>query len=452
MANLKEKIADFGIRKVVKMVRTNPDKAIPRILDGMDLISRGEMPSQRRFIREYMENKDSNAYQLLMRGLAELDPEYFEQIMINFAVNASFNGWNKQLELREQHGCNIPWAVLLDPTSACNLHCTGCWAADYGNRLNLSFEEIDDIINQGKELGIYLYIYTGGEPLVRKKDIIALCKKHSECVFLSFTNGTLIDQEFCDELKSCKNFIPAISVEGDRESTDARRGEGVYDKVVAAMNLMHENGLPFGVSCCYTSENFEAVSSDAYVDQLIDWGAVFVWYFHYMPVGSDANTHLMVSPEQREVMYHTIRRWRTTKPIFPMDFQNDGQYVQGCIAGGRRYLHINAAGDVDPCVFIHFSDSNIREKSLLECLKSPLFMAYHDGQPFNDNYLLPCPMLENPQELRRIIEKTGAKSSNLEGEETVEMLCSRCDKYAEHWKPMAEKLWEKDHKCADFVR
>ena len=449
---MKEKIADFGIRKTVRMIRTNPDKAIPRILDGMDLISHGEMPSQRRIIRQYMEEKDSNARQLLMRALGELDPDYLEQLMLNFTVNAGFNGWIKQIDLRDQHGCNIPWAILLDPTSACNLHCTGCWAADYGNRLNLNFDEIDDIIEQGKELGVYLYIYTGGEPLVRKKDVIALCEKHSDCVFLSFTNGTLIDQEFCDELKRCQNFIPAISLEGDRVTTDARRGEGVYDQVVAAMNLMHTKGLPFGISCCYTSENFEAVSSDDYVDQLVEWGAVFVWYFHYMPVGSDANTHLMVSPEQREVMYNTIRRWRQTKPIFPMDFQNDGQYVQGCIAGGRRYLHINAAGDVDPCVFIHFSDSNIHEKSLLECLKSPLFMAYHDGQPFNDNYLLPCPMLENPQELRRIINETGAHSSNLEGEETVEMLCARCDKYAEHWKPTAEKLWALDHKCSDFVR
>ena len=250
----------------------------------------------------------------------------------------------------------------------------------------------------------------------------------------------------------CSNFIPAFSVEGDRESTDARRGEGVYDRVVAAMRLMRDNGLPFGVSCCYTSENFEAVSSDAYVNQLIDWGALFVWYFHYMPVGSDANEHLMVSPEQRESMYRTIRRWRTTKPIFPMDFQNDGQYVQGCVAGGRRYLHINAAGDVDPCVFIHFSDSNIHEKTLLECLTSPLFMAYHDGQPFNGNHLMPCPMLENPQELRRIIAETGARSSNLEGEETVEMLCSRCDAYAERWAHTAERLWEADHSCAPFSR
>ena len=449
---MKRQLTDLGIRKALDVIRTNPDKAVPRLLDAMDFVARGSMPSQRRVIRQNMEDKDSNVYQLLMRALGELDPAYFEHIALNFSLDAGFSGWARQEEMREQYGCNIPWAILLDPTSACNLHCTGCWAADYGNRLNLTLDDIDSIIEQGKELGVYLYIYTGGEPLVRKADIVELCRRHDDCVFLSFTNGTLVDQEFCDAIKPCGNFIPAFSVEGDRASTDARRGPGVYDKVVAAMELMRENGLPFGVSCCYTSENFEAVSSDAYVDQLIDWGALFVWYFHYMPVGSDANEHLMVTPEQREEMYRTIRRWRVEKPIFPMDFQNDGQFVQGCIAGGRRYLHINAAGDVDPCVFVHFSDSNIHEKTLLECLQSPLFMAYHDGQPFNGNHLMPCPMLENPQELRRIITETGAKSSNLEGAETVEMLCSRCDKYAEHWAPTAERLWEANHACAPFCR
>ena len=449
---VKEQLADFGIRQAIKAIRSNPDKAIPRLLGGMDLIARGEMPTQRRVVREYLENKDSNAYQMLMYALNELDPAYFEKIMQTFTVNVNFVGWSKQVELRERYGCNIPWAILLDPTSACTLHCTGCWAADYGNRLNLSLEDIDSIIEQGKELGVYLYIYTGGEPLVRKHDIVELCRRHDDCVFLAFTNGTLVDQEFIDTIRPCGNFIPAFSLEGDRESTDARRGEGVYDKVVDAMKLMRENGLPFGISCCYTSENFDAVSSDAYIDQLIEWGALFAWYFHYMPVGSDASVDLMVSPEQREAMYHIIRRWRVTKAIFPMDCQNDGQFTQGCIAGGRRYLHINAAGAVDPCVFVHFSDSNIHEKTLLECLQSPLFMAYHDGQPFNDNYLRPCPLLENPGELRRIIGETGARSSNLEGEETVEELCSRCDQYAEHWRPTAERLWELDHACGPFSR
>ena len=185
---------------------------------------------------------------------------------------------------------------------------------------------------------------------------------------------------------------------------------------------------------------------------MIDWGALFVWYFHYMPVGSDADIRLMCSPEQREMMYDRVREFRFTKPIFGMDFQNDGQYVQGCIAGGRRYLHINAAGDVDPCVFVHFSDTNIHENTLLECLKSPLFMAYHDGQPFNDNMLRPCPMLENPDKLRSMIASTGAKSSNLEGKETVEELCARCDAYAKTWEPTADRLWAHDHHVAPFAR
>ncbi len=238
-----------------------------------------------------------------------------------------------------------------------------------------------------------------------------------------------------------KNFIPAISVEGDRKSHDSRRGEGSFDKVVAAMNLLKEKRLPFGIPCCYTSQNLDAISSEAYFDQMVDWGALFVWYFHYMPVGNDASTELLPSPEQREFMYHQIRKFRREKAIFAMDFQNDGQYVGGCIAGGRRYFHINANGDVDSCVFIHYSDSNIREKTLLECLTSGLFRAYHDGQPFNENHLRPCPMLENPDKLREMASGAGVHSTDLMSPESAEHLCAKCDHYAKNWTPTAEKLW-----------
>ena len=125
-----------------------------------------------------------------------------------------------------------------------------------------------------------------------------------------------------------------------------------------------------------------------------------------------------------------------------MDFQNDAEFVGGCIAGGRRYLHINANGDCDPCVFIHYSDANIREKSLLEVLQSPLFMAYHDGQPFNDNHLRPCPMLENPEKLRRMVKETGAHSTDLQSPETADHLCDKCEAYAKNWQPTADRLWQ----------
>ena len=118
-------------------------------------------------------------------------------LLKTFVVDANFLAWGKQERMRAKYGCNIPWAILLDPTSACNLHCLGCWAVDYGHKLNLTFEDIDSIICQGKELGVHVYIYTGGEPLVRKDDLIVLCRKHPDCTFLCFTKAALIDEKFC---------------------------------------------------------------------------------------------------------------------------------------------------------------------------------------------------------------------------------------------------------------
>ena len=139
-----------------------------------------------------------------------------------------------------------------------------------------------------------------------------------------------------------------------------------------------------------------------------------------------------------------IRAFRQSKPIFSMDFQNDAQYVGGCIAGGRRYLHINAKGDVEPCVFIHYSNVNIRNNTLLEALQSPIFMAYHDHQPFQENMLRPCPMLENPEMLRAMVKETGAVSTDYEAREEVDTLCDRTTPYANRWKPKAEQLWQKE--------
>ena len=388
-----------------------------------------------------MEDPNEPYHGYLLKLLNEVDPDVLTTAAVNFFINANLIGWPLQEELRKKYGCNIPWAILLDPTSACNLHCTGCWAAEYGNKLNLSFDEIDNIITQGKELGIYMYIYTGGEPLVRKNDLIRLCEKHNDCIFLCFTNATLIDEAFANEMLRVKNFIPAISLEGFEEATDGRRGNGVYQKAVKAMELLKSKKLLYGISTCYTSANYKSITDEAFYDHLIDLGAYFIWFFHYMPVGNDASPDLLLTPEQREYVYRTVRRLRAEKPLFAMDFQNDAEYVEGCIAGGRRYLHINANGDVDPCVFIHYSDSNIRERSLLDCLRSPLFMAYHDGQPFNDNMLRPCPMLENPEKLREMIAKTGAHSTDLQSPESVEHLCSKCDQYAAHWSAAASRLW-----------
>ncbi|MGM9946611.1 radical SAM protein [Floccifex sp.] len=439
--NATDTLKKFGLEKAIQYIYKDPDKNLVKLMDWADTFAKGEFEPQRKMIRTVITDPSHPYYSFVRRIISDVDPHVMKTIASNFFINAVLKGWPIQEKARKDYGCNIPWTILLDPTSACNLHCTGCWAAEYGNRLNLSFEEIDSIIEQGKQLGIYFYIYTGGEPLVRKKDLIRICEKHDDCVFLAFTNATLIDEDFANEMLRVGNFVPAISLEGFQEATDQRRGQGVYEKVIKAIELLRKKKLVYGISSCYTSQNFESITSEEYFDRLIDLGCYFIWYFHYMPVGNDASIELLPSPEQRTETYKRIRQYRSTKPLFAMDFQNDAEYVGGCIAGGRRYLHINANGDLDPCVFIHYSDSNIRQKTLLEALQSPMMMAYHDNQPFNENMLRPCPMLENPEKLRDMVKQSQAHSTDLESPESVEHLCDKCDNYALLWKPVADDLW-----------
>jgi MoaA/NifB/PqqE/SkfB family radical SAM enzyme len=438
--SIKESITKAALSTAMNYISGSPEKNLPKLLMWIDNL--GWDASQSKVFHEILDNPDNVWYRYLMNLWRDIDNDVLKTIFHNFALNASYFGCPKQEKNVEKYGCNIPWALLIDPTSACNLHCTGCWAAEYGNKLNMSFDTLDNIIRQGKALGTYFYLYSGGEPLVRKADIIRLCEEHPDCQFSAFTNGTLIDEAFAGDMLRVKNFIPAISVEGFEDDTDFRRGAGTFKKVESAMAILKAKRLPFGISCCYTSKNVDMIGSEDYFDQMIEWGAKFCWFFTYMPVGKEAVPELMVTDEQRTFMYHQLRKFRKTKPLFTLDFWNDGEYAGGCIAGGRRYLHINANGDVEPCAFIHYSDSNIYEKTLLEALQSPLFMAYKNGQPFNSNLLRPCPLLDNPDALVEMVEQSGALSTDLQNPEDVHVLSAKCRDAAEVWGHTADELWQ----------
>ena len=453
---VERKAFGVAVEATLKNLNKDREKALLQIVDLTekfmgDNFSKDAYDSARAMIK----NPDHKWMRYVNRLLDETDPHVAKMTALNLGFQAAFLGTTTIRKMREVHNCNIPWLILMDPTSACNLHCTGCWAAEYGHKLNLTFDEMDKVVTQGKELGVYLYMFTGGEPLVRKADLVKLCEKHNDCAFLAFTNGTLVDEAFCADLKRIGNLYLAISLEGFSEVNDLRRGTGVFAKVMHAMDLLKENGLIFGTSICYTRANIEAVTSDEFLRMIADKGARFGFYFHYMPVGNNAVLDLMPTMEQREYMIKRIREIRSPQcdiGFFPMDFQNDGEYVGGCIAGGRNYFHINSAGDAEPCVFIHFSNTNIHENSILEILQSPLFMAYHNGQPFNNNHLRPCPMLENPEFLQKMVHETGAHQTNMESPETVEHLCSKCKNYAEEWKGHADKIWaEETHKTPQYT-
>ena len=443
MDHITHGISNTALHLALHFMESNPEENIPKVVDAL-LIFINDKGSRRKLLaaKKVMKEKDNPYRNLIIRGFDELQPIVRKRFVSNFVVSASMTGPERTEALRKQYDCNIPWAILMDPTSACNLRCTGCWAGEYEKTDSLEYELMDRIIMEGKELGIYFYIYSGGEPTMRKTDLLKLAAVHDDCMFLAFTNGTLVDKEFSQALAVLGNFALVFSIEGYEKQTDFRRGSGTYGKVLQGMRHMREAKAPFGFSTCYHSKNVDSIGSEDFLDFLIGQGCMFGWYFTYMPLGRNADPTLMTNADQREHMAHWVREMRAKKPIFLLDFWNDAPYVGGCIAGGRRYLHINAAGDVEPCALIHYANKNIRNSSLLDALQSPLFKEYRNRQPFNKNLFQPCPLLDNPEALAQMVKISGAISTQPLDHEDVDELCAKCTGAAEDWESHANMLRE----------
>lgn len=169
-------------------------------------------------------------------------------------------------------------------------------------------------------------------------------------------------------------------------------------------NLKAEKAL-FGYSVTVTHDNVHQVVSDEFAELMIEKGAGWGWYFLDMPVGLQPNPEMLPIPEDRNTLRTGIDRIRNSKPLLTADFYNDGPLSEGCLAGGRRYLHINNYGDVEPCIFMHFATHNVKSGSLKEALASDFFQALQKGAPWGRNLLRPCPIIDHPRALRTLVKK-----------------------------------------------
>lgn len=232
MASFKEKVASVAVEQAVKYARKDFKRNAPRILN---LVEKFDVKKVNRStyagLHKVMDDPNNNWMKFAEDLICNMD-EHVLTKLVPPLMNVAINSYTKRMAAIEKYGCNVPWAILMDPTAACNLKCTGCWAAEYGHTSSLSYDDLARIIKEGKELGTYMYLYTGGEPTMRRKDLMRLCRENPDCAFLSFTNGTLIDDSFADEIKEVGNFYPAFSIEGYEEENDFRRGQGTFKSVL----------------------------------------------------------------------------------------------------------------------------------------------------------------------------------------------------------------------------
>jgi MoaA/NifB/PqqE/SkfB family radical SAM enzyme len=426
------------INQMLKLAASDDKKKIVKAFRLAERITPDQYRGSVRFVTEKVKD-DHPALTIAKHVSSRLSPRCRERFIECLIVNNLLRGVAKRRKLVDSTGMRAPTTILMSPTMRCNLSCEGCYAAEYSPDKDLDRRLMQKIVDEGNDMGVYLFTLLGGEPFMWD-ELLDFARENKDAYFQIFTNGTLLDHDTIDELAAIGNIAPMLSLEGSHELTDHRRGKGVHDQVMDIMDHLGEAGVLFGYSCTVTRDTWKAIVSDEFVDPLVAKGAMLAWHFLYMPVGRDPDVSMMLTAEERNDFRIEIQRIRASKPLFPVDFWGDAPYVNGCIAG-RHYMHINSAGWVEPCIFTHFATDNIRDASLLEAFNSDFFREIRRRQPFNHNLLMPCMWIDNPTQAREIMAASGAQPTHPGGDVMITDLQDELDAYARKIDRLYSPIW-----------
>ena len=315
---------------------------------------------------------------------------------------------SKKRRIAEDKGEHIPAFLIASITSLCNLHCAGCYSRCNHATLDeepvrqLTSAEWLKIFDEADELGVSFILLAGGEPLLRR-DIIDAAGRKPNILFPVFTNGTYIDEQYFKLFDKCRNLVPIMSIEGEKEITDSRRGEGVYDQLISNMDELNRRGLIFGASVTVTTENIHEVSSDAFLKSLSDRGCKAVIFVEFVPV-TDESRELAPGDDERDYLNNEILRLRRDHPeMVYISFPGDEKESGGCVAAGRGFFHINSHGGAEPCPFSPYSDINVASTSLREAMRSPLFTALRSGDILLDDHEGGCVLYEKREQVEALL-------------------------------------------------
>lgn len=308
-------------------------------------------------------------------------------------------------------GDHIPPFLIASITEQCNLHCTGCYARavqgcgeDCSQSKALTDKQWNEIFAQAEDLGVEFILLAGGEPFIRR-DVLAAAGKHPSILFPIFTNGTMIDEEYLHLLDEKRNLLPVLSIEGNRETTDARRGSGTYQKLMDTMGCLMKKGVLFGASVTVTKANRDEVFAASFIQNLQVAGAKAIVYVEFVPMNEE-DQRLAPDDADRSFMQEAMAKQRKEfENMVFIAFPGDEKTSGGCLAAGRGFFHINAHGGAEPCPFSPYSDTNVMETSLKDALRSPLFKALSDNGNLTKEHIGGCVLFEQKKQVEALLKK-----------------------------------------------
>lgn len=353
-------------------------------------------------LKTYLENGVEHVVKDILKATASNPRE--SAFMAKFALRAKASA-------SVRAGSQMPPFLIASITSVCNMHCKGCYvrgigacqdADDTADGKMLRADDWRGVFRQASDAGVCFIIIVGGEPLLRP-DVIEVCAEFPEILFPVFTNGTLLNDRYLRLFEQHRNLVPILSLEGDRGATDARRGEGIYDDLLACMTSMKSAGLLFGTSITVTTENNHAVTDIRFIQEMQRQGCKAVFFVDYVATSEDDRSLEPAEPH-REHMKQTMALLRRDYPgmIF-ISFPGDEKASGGCLAAGRGFFHINAFGGAEPCPFSPYSDVNVKNTPLVEVAHSKLFMALHESGMLMEDHPGGCVLASSDAQVKALL-------------------------------------------------
>jgi MoaA/NifB/PqqE/SkfB family radical SAM enzyme len=266
----------------------------------------------------------------------------------------------------------------------------------------MSHEILSSVVDQASDLGVSIIVIAGGEPIVRKDEILGMAKANPGILFPVFTNGTLIDEDVAADIALHRNIVPVISFEGFGKDTDARRGDGVYDLLLKACSLLKNHNVFFGCSVTTTRNNFDDVTSEAFIRQMIDVCVRIFTFVEFVPMSIDREDGILTQMQKRDLQVIISEYNQRFKALF-LSFPGDESYYGGCLAAGRGFVHVSPSGDLEPCPAAPYSDANLASISLKEALMSRLLGRIRDVPELLNETAGGCALRKNRVLIEEII-------------------------------------------------
>jgi MoaA/NifB/PqqE/SkfB family radical SAM enzyme len=273
----------------------------------------------------------------------------------------------------------VPPIMIFSVTHQCNLHCDGCYHQSLRTspQPELSDERLKKAIAEAKELGVSFIVFAGGEPFM-KPSVLDITREYPEIMFLIFTNGLLLNDAIIKRIAEKRNVVPLVSLEGYQGDTDARRGKGVYAQVQKSIAKLKQKDVFWGTSLTMTSENFNEVTDDRFIGDLFNAGCKLFMMTAYTPVTKETEDWVL-TPQQRLEVVKVRDAFRAKYAALFIALPWDEDEVGGCLSAGRGFVHVSAEGNVEPCPFVPYSDTNLNNTSLKEALQSNMLRAIREN-------------------------------------------------------------------------